>query len=375
MSTNGWWTRCAAAFAVALVTLGLPAWVLVVAGASRAEAGERLGPPERLAETGLYADFATRRVAADVLAFSPQYPLWTDGAAKRRWIRLPPGSTIDASDIDQWVFPVGTQFWKEFAFERTVETRYMELGRDGRWRYAAYVWSADGRDATLAPELGVRGACDVGGGVRHDIPGRLDCLACHAGTPNEVLGFSALQLSSARDPQALHALEPEAGSVDLAALVERGLVRNLAPEFVVHAPRFVAETERERAALGYLHGNCASCHNARGPLANLDLDLSVSLARADELAPALRTTLEVPARFQGAAPLRIAAGAPERSLLVQRLATRNPLLQMPPLGTHVIDSQAVALLTQWIELDLNPARLPPAPDSNRNVSPYLSRKD
>jgi mono/diheme cytochrome c family protein len=375
VSTNGWWTRFAAAFAVALVTLGLPAWVLVVAGAPRANAGELADPPERLAETGLYADFAARRVAPDVLAFSPQYPLWTDGAAKRRWIRLPQGSAIDASDVDQWVFPAGTQLWKEFAFERTVETRYMQLGHDGRWSYATYVWSADGRDATLAPELGLRGACESGGGARHDIPGRLDCLACHAGTPNEVLGFSALQLSSDRDPQAPHATQPEPGSVDLAALVERGLVRNLPQEFIERAPRIVAATERERAALGYLHGNCASCHNARGPLANLELDLSVTLARTDELAPALRTTLEVPARFQGAAPLRIAAGAPERSLLLQRLSTRNPLLQMPPLGTHLVDSQAVALLTQWIELDLNPARLPPAADSNRNVSPYLSRKD
>lgn len=375
MSTNGWWTRFGAAFAVALVTLGLPAWVVVASGAPRAEAGERVGPPERLAETGLYADFAARRVAADVLAFTPQYPLWTDGAAKRRWIRLPAGSAIDASDVDQWRFPVGTEFWKEFAFGRVIETRYMRLGLDGRWSYATYVWSADGSDATLAPELGQRGVCETGAGTRHDIPGRLDCIACHAGAPNEVLGFSALQLSSERDPQALHATEPEPGSVDLATLVERGLVRNLPREFVERAPRIVASSERERAALGYLHGNCASCHNSRGPLANLEFDLSIALAHPNELAPALRTTLDVPARFQGGERLRLVAGAPERSLLLQRLSTRNPLLQMPPMGTHLVDPQAVTLLTQWIALDLNAARLPPAPESNRNVSPYLSRKD
>ena len=39
------------------------------------------------------------------LAFAPQYPLWTDGAAKRRWISLPPGTAIDASDPENWVFP------------------------------------------------------------------------------------------------------------------------------------------------------------------------------------------------------------------------------------------------------------------------------
>ena len=53
--------------------------------------------PPTLQETGLYADFGTFRVDPRHLAFAPQYPLWTDGAAKRRWISLPPGSAIDAS--------------------------------------------------------------------------------------------------------------------------------------------------------------------------------------------------------------------------------------------------------------------------------------
>ena len=46
---------------------------------------------------------------------------------KRRWISLPPGSAIDASDPDAWAFPVGTRLWKEFSFGgQRVETRYME---------------------------------------------------------------------------------------------------------------------------------------------------------------------------------------------------------------------------------------------------------
>ena len=81
--------------------------------------------PEHLADTGLYADFALRTPAPGVLTFAPQYPLWTDGAAKRRWISLPPGEAIDATDIDNWQFPIGTRLWKEFAFERAVETRFM----------------------------------------------------------------------------------------------------------------------------------------------------------------------------------------------------------------------------------------------------------
>ena len=50
--------------------------------------------PASLAETGLYADGQVGRIAPGVRAFSPQYPLWSDGAVKRRWIWLPPGTMI-----------------------------------------------------------------------------------------------------------------------------------------------------------------------------------------------------------------------------------------------------------------------------------------
>lgn len=77
-------------------------------------------------------------------------------ADKRRWLRLPAGTAIDASDPDAWQFPPGTRLWKEFAHAgRRVETRYIERRADGRWRYAAYVRSADGSDATLAPAAGI----------------------------------------------------------------------------------------------------------------------------------------------------------------------------------------------------------------------------
>jgi hypothetical protein len=44
--------------------------------------------PSALSETGLYDDIANDVIAADVVPFAPQFELWSDGAAKRRWIRL-----------------------------------------------------------------------------------------------------------------------------------------------------------------------------------------------------------------------------------------------------------------------------------------------
>jgi hypothetical protein len=308
-------------------------------------------PPQALQETGLYADFATLQVDPKHLAFAPQYPLWTDGAAKRRWISLPPGTAIDGSDPDAWRFPVGTRFWKEFSFGgRRIETRYLEL-QAGGWLYAAYAWSPDGREARLAPDRGMRNAYPLAPGRSHTIPSLSDCKACHQGGRSEVLGFSALQLSPDRDPGALHADPPPAAGVDLRFLVERGLLVGLPKSLQETPPRIAAASGTERAALGYLHGNCGHCHNEQGSLKNLGLFLRHDLGAGGQ--PAAASTVGQPVRKpapgqSATAVLRVEPGRPERSGLMQRIASRYPALQMPPLGTELVDQEAVAVIQRWI---------------------------
>ena len=304
-------------------------------------------PPQSLRETGLYADAETLSVDRAHLAFAPQYPLWTDGAAKRRWISLPPGSAIDASDPDAWIFPAGTRLWKEFSFAgERVETRFMERQADGQWRYAAYAWSADGRDALLVPERGKRGAWPLGGGKSHAIPGVNDCKACHQGGRSEVLGFGLIQLAPDRDPNALHA---DASGIDLNGLIARGLLVGLPPS--ARAARWTAASATERAAVGYLHGNCGHCHNEQGPLRSIGLFLRQTTAEGFE--PAIASTFAQPVKkpapgLPADATFRIAPQHPEQSALLRRIASRYPPLQMPPLGTELVDRQAVDLLQRWI---------------------------
>jgi hypothetical protein len=49
---------------------------------------------------------------------------------------------------------------------------------------------------------------------------------------------------------------------------------------------------------------------------------------------------------------RILPGDPSRSTIIYRMATRNPYRQMPPLGTKIIDEEALDLITKWIQEDL-----------------------
>lgn len=353
------------------VVVGLDA-----AGAPRADAAPAApravvawsagAPPPTLAATGLFADAATRRLAAGVRAYTPQYPLWTDGARKARWIALPPGASIDATDPAAWSFPVGTRLWKEFAFDAVVETRYLERREDG-WVAATYL----GPDGGLAPARGVRGAARGAGGARYDVPGRADCRLCHGGRATAVLGFSALQLSPDRDPLAPHAEDPRPTDLDLDGLVAEGRLRGWPAD--APAPRIDAPSPRARAALGYLHANCGACHAADGPLAALDLVLDQGAARGP--GPTLPTLLGRESRVrvpgaEGALDVRVVPGAPARSVLMHRVASRDPVLAMPPLGTAAVDAEGAALLEAWIREDLSvraAAPTVPSPRSKENV--------
>ena len=347
------------------VMIALAWWLLVAAGSARA-AGVEPQPaipalPATLAGTGLYAAGSVAEISGAAMTFSPQYPLWSDGATKRRWIALPPGTAIDASNPNAWVFPVGTRLWKEFSLGRRIETRYIERVADGSWRFATYVWNEQGTEATLAPAGGIA-ALPLQHASRtgtYAIPAELDCRACHEGAPAPVLGFSALQLSPERDPLAPHA---EASSVDLRVLVARGLVRNLPPAVLAAPPRIAARTATERAALGYLHGNCGHCHSSpddSSAAVPVGIVLAQSALRDDPRADEIRRTLvQTASRFRphgGAETLTrlVVPGRSQASVLPLRMRSRDPRVQMPPLGTALPDEQAVALIERWIDQDLN----------------------
>jgi hypothetical protein len=312
--------------------------------------------PQHLSETGLYVDGSTTDIRPDLISFSPQYPLWSDGATKRRWIALPPGRFVDASNPDAWEFPRGTKLWKEFSVGRPVETRLIERLSDGSWRFAAYVWNEDGTDAVLAPaETGVTLPPAKTRATRYIVPSEYDCRACHEGAPVPVLGFTALQLSPDRDPLAPHAESPKPDTADLRLLAGRGLVRNLPLRLIDQPPRIATSSSSERAALGYLHGNCSHCHSEpseTGASVPVDTIFQQKVADRSSAAAVLRSLMDAPGRYRVAGsdtPMQIVSpGNAHSSVLPLRMLSRDPRVQMPPLGTQVPDTEAIALIERWI---------------------------
>lgn len=315
----------------------MAATIIALSGTSFAARAE--GLPEHLSETGLFVEGSSTEVRPDVLPFSPQYPLWSDGAIKRRWIYVPPGTFIDASRPSAWEFPKGTRLWKEFRVERRVETRFIERLADGSWRYATYIWNEDGKDAVLALSGAQLGS--------YAVPSESDCRACHEGPAVPVLGFSALQLSSDRDPLAVHAEPKRSDEADLRALIERGWVRNLPAPLIKTPPRINASSPTERAALGYLHGNCGHCHtNTSDASVPIDLLLAQDVSDPESTSRILRSLRASSSQFR--VPGTTTA-MPLVAALPMRMKSRNPSVQMPPLGTAIPDSEGLALIARWID--------------------------
>jgi hypothetical protein len=314
-------------------------------------------PLRLLSQTGLYSTDGDRlAIDSENRPFSPQYPLWSDGARKSRWVRLPGGTTIDARDVDRWTFPVGTRFWKEFSFGgRRVETRFLRKDGPASWTFASYVWNDAQTDAELAPAEGAPNVAEIAPGRRHSIPSVEDCRACHDSARTEILGFTALQLSTDRDPNAPHAEPLTSELVTLRTLVQEGLLTPARSELVANPPRIAAGDPRTRAVLGYLSTNCGACHNAESSLASLGLLLKARLAPShsmgeDAVGALFRPTAkwQIPQAPDGASAY-VTPGAPDLSALLVRMRSRRPSTQMPPLGTVLHDREAISVVTAWIE--------------------------
>ena len=293
-----------------------------------------LSVPVVLSETGLYRDIATKEVARNVLPFTPQFPLWSDGAEKHRWVHLPGCAKIDTGDMDHWEMPVGTKIWKEFVVGRVrVETRYLHRwGPDSNdFAFQAYQWDQAATDATQVPRDGVKDA----NGTAHDIPGEWECAVCHGHTQERVLGLGAIQLSHAGPGLTIESL-------------------SAAGRLTVPSASFVVPGDATaRAALGYLHGNCAHCHNPSPKAVWFTKMFSLKLfttAATVAQTDAVTTAVGVaPEKFvHPGITARIAGGDPAASGVAYRMTVRGSTDTMPALGSEIVDPAGVALITGWI---------------------------
>jgi hypothetical protein len=308
---------------------------------------------------GLYADFDAKRVAPELRSYKPALELWADGAEKQRWIGLPPGAKIDTSNMDEWIFPLGTKLWKELRLDKKlIETRLYEKGLDGTWHHAAFRWNDDASDAVRKDdgEKIPRGGPDV---PPYEVPTATQCNDCHQGRTDKILGFEAVSLGL-----------PGADGLTLAALSTEGLLSSAPSSSTLAFPE--DGTGNAAAALAWMHVSCGPCHNrsssADGEKSRIYLLTHASALLAPDGGGAATvgsldaytttvgrpTTVDIP-DGGGATFLVIKAGDPNASrvsfLSGRRVgASGSPTEkeQMPPIVTRLVDTKGHALLDAWI---------------------------
>src|SRR5688572_2417047 len=291
--------------------------------------------------------------SAAVVPYGVNVELWSDGAAKGRWMGLPNGTTIDLLADGDWGFPVGTVLMKDFAVGgQLIETRLLVRHDDGGWAGYTYEWNDQLTDATLLPGAKTK----VVGGQTWEYPSRAQCLACHTTVAGRSLGPTTSQLNGDFFYPSTGITANQLTTLETIGMLSAPLPGppNTLP--VLPGPAQPSFPLADRAR-GYLQANCAHCHAPGGPTqATIDLRYGVSTTamnlcgRAPDFG-----TLGVP----GA--LLLTPGSPAASVVSLRMhATGSG--RMPPLATSIVDPAGTQVVDGWITAHgscPDPANQPP----------------
>ncbi len=300
--------------------------------------------PPLLSQTGAFRSLADLAPSPGLVPYDVNSPLWSDRAAKRRWVALPGDARAEFAPTGEWKFPVGTVFVKHFEVAgRRLETRFLVVGEKGGGYGVTYQWRAGGKDADLLAD-GLTEDVTAGGRKRTwTYPGRNDCLACHTANAGFVLGVKTRQLNG-------DFRYPETGTAanQLRTWIDLGMFRN-PPEKddVVRLDRLRAVSDRgaslEQRVRSYLDANCAHCHRPGGARGLFDARFDVPLARQNIV------NGEVAAADLGMAGAKVVApGDLGKSMLYQRMNRRRDVFNMPPLASREVDQEAVGAVGEWI---------------------------
>ena len=297
--------------------------------------------PALLSQTGCFDTDYPAVPVSGLIPFDINSKLWSDGASKRRWMALPDGATV-AIDVDgDFLFPAGSILIKEFAYDGVPhETRLYVRHTDGIWAGYSYEWREDGSDADLLPAGKVK---DLGFGRVWTYPSRAECLSCHTDTANFSLGLEVAQLNREMlYPQTLRIAN------QLQTLDQIGIFTDGLPAGIESLPAYAeldqAQHSVQYRARSYLHSNCSGCHRP-GEVTQAPMDFRFSTPTTDinvcNVTPAFGDLGVTDAKI-------LLPGSPDHSVLKLRDESRNPLIQMPPLGTAMVHNEWVSLLESWI---------------------------
>jgi len=298
--------------------------------------------PRRLSETGCTSMDRGDAQRSNLFPYFVNYPFWSDGLTKSRYVSLPMSGTIQFREAEPPLFPTGTVIVKNFYLEGAngqpypIETRLIHKEQE-QWSAFTYVWDADGEDAELLENARNINVFVQGNNVSWQLLSRAQCDKCHIQNQGYALGLSLEQLT--RNVQ-----YPDGEHAQIQAWVDAGLA-----SLQGNAPSpFPGPTstpiDLELQARTYLDVNCASCHQPDGP-GDAEIDLRYTTAFSEM---GLCEVVSERDTLDTADGYLLKPGNPLDSVIFQRMNRRDEH-QMPPLGSSLVDRQGVAIIEAWIQ--------------------------
>lgn len=312
--------------------------------------------PQKLSDTGAFADLTDLAPNPGIVNYDPIVPFWSDHAIKSRWFGIPNlTDTVTHVTDGNWTLPTGMVWVKHFDMElergnpatkQRLETRFIVKTTNSIYG-VSYAWNATGTEAFLVPDGGTNFNLTITNGgtpivQQWGIPSRSECLACHTAVGGHALSYNTRQLNQTAT------MNGHTGN-QLSLLSAAGYFANpvTAPQTL---PAFSRANDSsvslEHRVRSYLSVNCVQCHQpgSTGP--------STWDARAWLSLDATALLYGTPNNNGGnpANQLIIPGDAPH-SVILQRIRA-NGFSRMPPLATAVIDTAATNLLHAWITTEL-----------------------
>jgi hypothetical protein len=362
-------------------------------------------PYPKLSQTGCMDPTDPLKMAAAVVPYEVNSPLWSDGALKTRGMKLPAGKKIHVKDCaknadeckegdpynypnflppyddGKWVFPVGTVMVKSFMFPDTglksgmkvVETRLFVHFDDKTWVGYAYQWNEAQTEATIVSDfvndLETQATFNVmtaagKKAITWNYPSRADCMLCHAKTENNVVSPHIETGGSVLGPETaqMNRMVLAANGVDKVNQIDKLKALDLfdvpppmpykaalAVPYAGQAGMPAANATLDQRARSYLHANCSFCHRPDSVFYYMDLrnDVPLKSSYLCNVAPEKGDLGVMDA-------LRLIPGDPMKSVMWLRMMAAPEDMngkhgRMPPKASFVVDTDGAALVSNWIK--------------------------
>ncbi len=314
--------------------------------------------PATLTATGAFSDLGSLAPRSGLIPFGVNSPLWSDGAAKRRWIAVPDGQTVGFSPAGSWTIPAGTVLVKHFELPidetnpsatRRLETRFLVVTGASAGYGATYKWRVGGTEADLVASGGATESYTIalaGGGMRSQAwpyPSRAQCLDCHTTSAGFVLGVNARQLNGDFAYPATGVTDNQVRSWSHVGLFNRAVGATETAGLARMAPVSDASATLEHRVRSYLDANCAQCHRPGGTgQGYFDARFDTPIEQQGLVEGPVQNSLGI------AGALVVAPGDRSRSMAYHRMDLRGNAEQMPTVASNERDLEALAVLDAWI---------------------------